>query len=118
MRRIWILSLTLLGLLGCATLSDGGAKVQIIKVTTNSLDVEQAEANLKKENCTFVSDIEAPIAAGSSDEYYRLEIGIKNKAAEVGGNVVISSMQPYFSIPEHTKGKVYQCPRSLKSDSV
>ncbi len=103
---------------GCATLSTEGAKVQIMKVTTNKLDVEQAEASLKKESCTFVSDIEAPIAAGSTDEYYRLEIGLKNKTAEVGGNVVISSMETHMGMPIYTKGKVYKCPRDMKSDSV
>ena len=110
--------ITLTLLFGCATLSKDGEKVQIVKVTTNVQDVETAEAKLKTEGCTFVQNIDASIAAGSTDEYYRLEIGLKNKTAEVGGNVVISSMEAHMGMPIYTKGKVYKCKRDLKSNDV
>lgn len=112
------LFLSLLAISGCATLSRGGEKVQIVKVSTNVQEVEEAESKLKKEGCVFVQSIEAPIAAGSTDESYRLEIGLRNKTAEVGGNVVISSMQAHLGMPIYTKGKVYKCNRDMRSEEV
>lgn len=110
--------LTPVFLAGCTTLSKGGEKVQIVLVSTNTLDVKEAEAKLKKEGCTFIQNIDAPIALGSTDEYYRLEVGLKNKTAEVGGNAVISSMQAHMGMPIFTKGKVYKCNHNIKSTDV
>jgi hypothetical protein len=117
--KILTISLMLLTTLtGCATLTDGGSKVHLEIVTKDTLAVDTAKKKLEGQGCTFVSNIEASIAAGSSDEVGRLIIGLKNKTAEAGGNAVISSLEANMGMPIYTKGIVYKCKESLKSNDV
>lgn len=116
--KLTALTCILLGTSACTTLSAGGEKVEIIKVTTNKADVEEAEAKLKKRGCKYIKNIEASVGMGSGPVGPRLKIGLKNKTAEVGGNAVISSLKAYTAMPIYTKGKVYNCPDGLKSEEV
>lgn len=108
----------LMTLTSCASLSEGGAQVHLELVTKDTMAVNAAKKKLEGLGCTFVSNIEAPIAAGSSDEVGRLIIGLKNKTAEAGGNAVISSLEANMGMPIYTKGMVYKCKESLRADNV
>jgi hypothetical protein len=103
---------------GCATLSVGGKKVYLEKVTKDTMSVETAKKKLESQGCRFVTNIEASIAAGNTDETARLIIGLKNKTAEVGGNAVISSLEANMGMPIFTKGIVYKCEKDLVADGV
>jgi hypothetical protein len=106
--------LALLFTAACASVTEEGAKVHIEVVDRSIESVEKAQENFTKKGCELIGDIEAPIAMGSSDEFRRLVIGMKNKTAEVGGNAVISSMIASFGMPIYTKGIAYKCPGDIK----
>ena len=108
----------LMTLTSCASLSEGGSKVYLEVVTKDVMSVNAAKKKLEDQGCTFVSNIEASIAAGSSDEMGRLIIGLKNKTAESGGNAVISSLEANMGMPVYTKGIVYKCKETLSADNV
>lgn len=118
MKKIILLSVVSIAFVGCATLSPAGSKVHIELVSKDVIAVDAAKKKLEAAGCKYVSNIEAPIAAGSSPIYGRLEIGLKNKTAEVGGNAVISSMESNMGMPIYTKGIVYKCEKSLVADGV
>ena len=85
-----LLLISLLGLTSCASLTSGGKRVQIIKVSTNKLEIQKEKKKLIGNKCEELGNIEAPIATGSTPIPERLAIGLRNKTAEVGGNVVLS----------------------------
>lgn len=82
------------------------------------MSVDLAKKKLEDLGCKFIANIDAPVAAGSTDVDERLIIGLKNKTAEVGGNAVISSLEANLGMPIYTKGIVYKCEKNLVSDSV
>jgi hypothetical protein len=108
----------LMALAGCSTLSDEGEKVHIEVVTKDTMAVDAAKKKLEGLGCTFVTNIEASVAMGSTPIGGRLIMGLKNKTAEVGGNAVISSLESNMGMPIYTKGIVYKCPQSLKANDV
>ncbi len=77
-----------------------------------------AKKKLENMGCKYIANIEAPIAAGSTDAAGRLIMGLKNKTAEVGGNAVISSLESNMGFPVFTKGIVYKCEKDLTADGV
>lgn len=118
MLKTLISGIFLFTILGCATLSPAGAKVHIEVVTKDTISVDAAKKKLEGMGCKFINNIEAPVAAGSSDVNGRLIIGLKNKTADAGGNAVISSLESYMGMPIYTKGMVYKCDKNLVSDGV
>lgn len=118
MKKSILLILSSLAFVGCATLSPAGSKVHIEVVTKDVMSVDAAKKKLEGMGCKFVTNIEAPVAAGSSDVGERLITGLKNKTAEAGGNAVISSLEASMGMPIYTKGLVYKCEKSLVVDGV
>ncbi len=112
-----ILSLTLLStLVSCASLSEGGKKVQLVLVDGTARDIKKEKTKLAKDKCKFIKKVEAKVAAGSTPVTGRLIIGLKNKVAEVGGNAVISSLKTH-GFPMHTYGLAYKCPVDASIDT-
>lgn len=118
MKNMTLIASCLLMFSGCATVSPGGSKVFIEVVSKQITVVEAAQKKFESMGCKYVTKIDAPIATGSNSEADRFIIGLKNKTAEVGGNVVISSLEITMGLPMYTKGIVYKCEKDLVSDGV
>lgn len=118
MKKCFMFALISFTFMGCSTLSVGGSKVHIEVISKDVMAVDAAKKKLEGLGCKFISNIEAPIALGSSDIQGRLVMGLKNKTAEAGGNAVISSMESNMGMPIYTKGIVYKCEKDLVADGV
>ena len=111
-------TLTITCFLACVSLTEPGKKVQFLYVSANIIDLEKKEKELFERNCKFIKNIKADIGYDLDSVVSRLIIGLRNKAAEVGGNVFLSSLTQNFGTPIWTKGKVYSCPQSLQVDDI
>jgi hypothetical protein len=100
-----IVAIGVLGsLLGCATLSDNGKSVKIAD------PAQLSELKTCKEIGKVVE----------SSEYGRsqLVINLKNKTAEIGGNVLVSKLQTektmgVLNAADVTQGKAFDCPQEV-----
>lgn len=97
---------------GCRSpLSDHGAMVKLIRLQGDKREIRVLQSKLKKDGCKFIKKINVGIPAHSKNNEKALELELKNRAAEVGGSGVMSTLEPVGKPPKLViVGLVYVCP--------
>lgn len=95
-------------------LTDGGQKVKLKILSNNASEFQILDKKAKDLGCTYISKVEAFSDERVSEPTLGLIVGLTNKAAEVGGTLLLSNLSTNTAEnPMKTTGEVYKCPKGV-----
>jgi hypothetical protein len=89
------------------------AGVNVLVVKKDEKAVNTKKKSLEENNCSFVGNFAFNVDLATTMIRQRKVDAVKEKASEMKGNTVISSLENDGSLPPRLKGLVYNCPEDF-----